>query len=107
MVPTQSLHRENFPIKEQLGRLADAGFTSMEFRLARMQVVARPTARTSHWLRMKTAIARISILSIAVVVQRPAPHGGVGPVVGKTENHAVPRTAVRTVDVGIPEAAVG
>src|SRR6516164_3815281 len=70
--------------------------------LGGMQVIARSAARTGDGLGVKSAIAGIAVLGFAECVQDPIFHRGVGPVVGQAADNTVARSAVCTVDVGIP-----
>ncbi len=100
---------------KKLNRGAYTLFTPMRYLIAAVQGkmqgtvqgIARTATRASHGLRVKTAIGRISVLNAAVLVQRPVPHCGVGPIVRKPKHNGVARTAVGAVDIGVPVAPVG
>src|ERR1700724_1896699 len=106
MVSTESFHRENAAVAKQLRGFANARFVSIHDLIVEMKVVARPALRASDWLGVKTAVARIVILRVAIIVQRPALHGSVGPVVRQTKNNRVARTAVGTVYIRIRIARI-
>src|SRR5277367_2734121 len=104
MVTAQSFHRQNAATAEQLSRFANAAFTSVLTPNVRVKMVARSTGGASNWLRVKTAVSRIVVFRVAVLVQRPGLHCGIGPVVRQGKYDRVARTAICTVDVGIPVA---
>src|ERR1700730_4121384 len=106
MVSAESFHGEDAASVQQLNRFADARFTSVRGPIARVQVITRSTVRARNRLRVKTAVARILIFCVAVVVQTPILHRSVGSVVRQTNDNRIARTAVGAVDVGIPIAPV-
>src|SRR5580700_8615137 len=106
VVSTESFQRENAAVAKQLRGFANARFISTYDASVGAERVIRSAGWARYRLRMKAAVARIVIFRVAIIVQRPALHGSVGPVVRQTKNNRIARTAVGAVDIGIQIARI-
>jgi hypothetical protein len=112
--PAQALDRQDRAPAEQASRSRDRvlaglhrGQACSRLRRAGNELQARAAGRARVRLRVKAAIARVVVLSLAVRAHRKDAHRGVRPVVRHVGDNGKARAAVRAIGERVPIAAVG